>query len=72
MTILIFFTSKSSLLLLNLNKKPAVYRKLFQKIVLLHLKIVSKRKKKELRINCMIKTIYSAIVPHLFLQIYTA
>ena len=31
MTILIFFTSKPALLLLNLSKKLAVYRKHFQK-----------------------------------------
>ena len=41
MTILIFLTFKLSLLLLNLNKKTAEYRKRFRKIVLLHLKIVS-------------------------------
>ena len=41
MEILIFLTSKPSLLNLNLNQIPAVYRKHFRKIALLHLKIVS-------------------------------
>ena len=45
MTILIFLTSKPALLLLNLNKKLAVYRKHFQKIALLDLKIVSELRK---------------------------
>ena len=40
-----FLTSKPSLLYLNLNKKPAVYRKHFRKIALLHLKIVSELRK---------------------------
>ena len=49
MTILIFLTSKPSLILLNLNT-PAVYRKHFRKIALFHLKIAI-----ELRKNCVIK-----------------
>ena len=49
MTILIFLTPKPLLLLLNSNKKPAVYRKHFRKIALLYLKIVG-----ELRKNCVI------------------
>ena len=83
MTILIFLTSKPSLFLLNLHKKPSVYRKHFQKIVLLHLKIV-----RELRKNLssffsshqvysvrhsVIKKNHSAMVPHLFFtNIYCA
>ena len=42
---LIFLTSKPSALLLDLDKKPAVCRKYFQKIILLHLKIMGELKK---------------------------
>ena len=45
MTILIFLTSKPLLLLLNLNKKPAVYRKHSRKVALLYLKILSELRK---------------------------
>ena len=65
MAILIFFTSKPSLLLLNLNKKPPVYRKYLQKIGLLHLKIVSKLRNNLSSFFHHIK-VYADIVPHFY------
>ena len=45
MTTLMFLTSKPSLLYLNLNKKPEVYGKHFQKNSLFYLKVVSELRK---------------------------